>query len=221
MPQHVLSILAAEWHFYQTRRGLPLLRQKYAKSSGLLVNFGAGSSGKLGWVNVDGFQQPGITCLLDGRASMPFQDSSVRGFYSEHFFEHLRYPEDAGHFLKECHRVLQPGAVVRLIVPDGEAYLRAYCETGWDRLAATRPLDSLHNDPYGHGYQTKMELVNEVFRQGGEHQFAYDYETLEMLIKEAGFTEVQRSNFGESLNPDLILDLPSRASESLYVEAKK
>jgi len=42
-----------------------------------------------------------------------------------------------------------------------------------------------------------------------------------MLIKEAGFTEVQRSNFGESLNPDLILDLPSRASESLYVEAKK
>jgi len=136
MPQHVLSILAAEWHFYQTRRGLPLLRQKYAKSSGLLVNFGAGSSGKLGWVNVDGFQQPGITCLLDGRASMPFQDSSVRGFYSEHFFEHLRYPEDAGHFLKECHRVLQPGAVVRLIVPDGEAYLRAYCETGWDRLAA-------------------------------------------------------------------------------------
>lgn len=218
-PQHVLSTLAGEWHLFTIRRKLPSLRFHYADSKELLVNFGAGSSGKEGWVNVDGFQQSGINCLLDGRAQMPFPDGSVRGMFSEHFFEHLRYPEDALAFLRQCHRVMKPSSVLRLIVPDAELYLKAYCQPGWDALAKTRPLDLDHNDPYGRSYRTRMELINEVFRQGDEHKFAYDYETLEMLLLQARFAKVVRSSFGVSLNSELALDLPHRQTESLYVEA--
>lgn len=220
-PQPVLSMLATEWHFFTVRRQLPALRRHYAGQTGLWVNFGAGGAGREGWVNVDGFQQPGVNCLLDGRAPMPFTDGSVAGLYSEHFFEHLGYPEEAVGFLRECHRVLQPGAVLRLIVPDGAAYLRAYAEPGWDALAGIRPLDSAHQDPYGRSYETRMELVNEVFRQGGEHKFAYDCETLELLLKKAGFAQVRRLQFGESAEPKLLLDFDHRASESLYVEARR
>lgn len=218
-PQSVLSTLACEWHLYLIRRMLPALRRRYAGQKNLLVNFGAGGGGREGWVNVDGFQQPGVNCLLDGRGPMPFEDGSVRGFYTEHFFEHLPYPDSALTFLRECHRVMESGATLRLIVPDGGAYLHAYCQEGWEALSITRPLDGLRNDPYGRSYNTKMELINEVFRQGEEHKFAYDYETLAELFKKAGFENVRRGKFGESSQPELLLDFPRRASESLYVEA--
>lgn len=185
----------------------------------LLVNFGTGGAGKPGWLNVDGFQQPGVNCLLDCRAPMPFADQSVRGLYSEHFFEHLGYPVDAGHFLRECHRVLQAGAVLRLIVPDGEAYLNAYAQEGWKKMEEVRPLDARHQDPWKLSFRTKMEVVNEMFRQSGEHMYAYDYETLELLLRDSGFKMISRSEFGKSLNEQLVLDLPYREPGSLYVEA--
>lgn len=218
-PQHVLSTLAGEWHLFTIRRKLPSLRERYAGAIDLLVNFGAGSSGKDGWVNVDGFQQPSINCLLDGRAPMPFADASVAGFYSEHFFEHLRYPAEAGSFLRECHRVMKPGAVLRIIVPDGESYLKAYMAEGWNEMSGVRPLDEKRRDPWGLSFRTKMEVVNEMFRQGCEHFFAYDYETLDLLMRESGFEHVSRSEFGKSADARLLLDLAYRQPGSLYVEA--
>jgi hypothetical protein len=66
-----------------------------------------------------------------------------------------------------------------------------------------------------------MELVNAVFRQGAEHKFAYDAETLMLDLRAAGFSAVQRQAFGKSFAEDALLDTPERASESLYVEARK
>lgn len=220
-PQSFLSEMATEWHFYTVRRRLPELRRQFADKHDLLVNFGTGGAGRDGWVNVDGFPAPGVNCLLDGRGPMPFANESVRGFYSEHFFEHLGYPQEAEAFLRECHRVMKKGAVLRLIVPDAELYLRAYCEPGWNALAAVRPLDDARHDPYGRSYETRMELINEVFRQGVEHKFAYDYDTLEHLLRRCGFEFVTRSRFGESQDAALVLDMPHRQSESLYVEARR
>lgn len=218
-PQQILSSLAGEWHLFTIRRRLPSLRLFYAGSRDLLVNFGAGDSGKVGWVNVDGFQQSGINCLLDGRSPMPFPDGSVQGLFSEHFFEHLRYPEEAGLFLRECRRVMRLGAVLRIIVPDGESYLKAYMTEGWKEMAGVRPLDENRCDPWGLSFRTKMEVVNEMFRQGGEHFFAYDYETLELLMRESGFERISRSAYGESADARLLLDLAYRQPGSLYVEA--
>ena len=66
-----------------------------------------------------------------------------------------------------------------------------------------------------------MELVNLLFRQFGEHKFAYDYASLEHALVTAGFTDVQRASFGVTMLGDLAIDSPSREHESLYVEAVK
>ena len=66
-----------------------------------------------------------------------------------------------------------------------------------------------------------MELINVVFRQGFEHKYAYDYETLEFLLHRYGFSNVQQQKFGESWMEELSIDWERRASESLYVEAMK
>ncbi len=66
-----------------------------------------------------------------------------------------------------------------------------------------------------------MEVVNSIFRQGTEHKFAYDAETLILDLTRAGFSFVIHQDFGKSVMPALIIDRPERATESLYVEALK
>ena len=66
-----------------------------------------------------------------------------------------------------------------------------------------------------------MELINVVFRQGHEHKFAYDFATLHFVLQRYGFSTVVRQGYGKSLMPELCLDQAVRASESLYVDAKK
>jgi predicted SAM-dependent methyltransferase len=54
------------------------------------------------------------------------------------------------------------------------------------------------------------------------HYWMYDEGSLLARFREAGFTSVVRRSFRESLIPDInLLDIPARASESLYVEGQK
>lgn len=220
LPLYTIAQLRFETKLAWTRfrqRGIP---RRYRGATGLKVNLGCGVCGHDGWVNVDARPGPTVNCVWDCRKELPFPDGSTRLIFTEHFFEHVDYTAEAPYFLAECRRVLQPGGVIRIIVPDAERYLRAYTEPGWEALRRLRELDERNFDRYTDAtYRTKMELVNEVFRQSFTHKFAYDYETLERLLLDAGFSRVQRQEFGRSLEPDLLLDLPSRAHESLYVEA--
>jgi predicted SAM-dependent methyltransferase len=210
---NMLIVRARSWNASRAFRG----------KTGLLVNIGAGDVGKqTGWVNMDGSRARGVNCLYDARKRLPFPDKSVRGIFTEHFFEHIDYTEEAPHFLAECHRVLQDDGVIRIIVPDAEKYLEAYVAGGWNQLAALRPLDAhLKDQHFQFKYNTRMELINVVFRQAQEHKFAYDFETLELLLKRNGFQDIQKQEYGKSVAPEICIDLQVRASESLYVEAVK
>lgn len=196
--------------------------RQYRNAKDLLVNLGAGQRGKEGWVNVDVMPASGINCVYDCRNHLPFPNESVKAIFCEHFFEHIDYTEEVPDFLSECYRVLQPGGVIRIVVPDGAKYLRAYCSGGWDELSQTRPLDLNHTDTQLHcQYNTPMELINVVFRNGFQHKFIYDHETLEFLLRRYGFSQVERQEFGQTVLSELNLDAPHRRSESLYIEAIK
>lgn len=60
--------------------------------------------------------------------------------------------------------------------------------------------------------------INRVFRNFG-HQYAYDFETLQALLTEAGFINIIRCKFLEGLDARLLIDSEERAIESLYLEA--
>ncbi len=222
LPVHVYDTLKSEARLACVRLRAPLVRRRFLRSRDLLVNVGAGRHGRPGWVNVDPFPAGGVNCVYDCRKSLPFPDGSVRGIFAEHFFEHIDHTEEAPAFLSECARVLEPAGVLRLIVPDAGAYLRAYCEEGWDGLRKLRGLGPGNEDGFSKNrYVTKMELINHIFRQAYEHKFAYDFETLAFALKSFGFADVVLQSFGQSLLPELILDQERRAAESLYVDARK
>jgi predicted SAM-dependent methyltransferase len=221
-PRHAIAPFRFELRMLKLRRRASLVRRRYRGARGLLVNLGAGPHGKPGWVNVDVSREPGINCVYDIRWDLPFEEGSVAGIFCEHVLEHLHRAEEATRFLKECLRVLEPGGALRVVVPDCGRYLRAYAGEGWAALDALRGTDAEHRDPwFGVKYRTRMELVNTLFRQDGEHQYAYDAETLLLDLREAGFARVLEQKFGSSVDPRLLLDHPPRAAESLYVDAVK
>ncbi len=220
MPAQFADELRFEWRMFKVRFRSKRRRRRFESMRDILLNVGCGRAGREGWVNLDGTNGDTVNCVWDARRSLPFADRSVRGLFCEHFLEHLEYTREVPLFLNECRRVMQAGAVARFIVPDAGRYLRAYAAGGWDQLAALRPLTGEHRDHwFGHAYHTPMELVNVVFRQGVEHQFAWDEDTLRHALSACGFESVKPRRFGESADPRLLIDTPERAGESLYVEA--
>ncbi|HEX9990359.1 MAG TPA: methyltransferase domain-containing protein [Chloroflexia bacterium] len=222
IPRHTILPFWQELYAARVRFASRRVPGRYAGARELLVNLGAGDKGKPGWVNVDVLKLPNVNCVYDCRKKLPFPENSVKGIFCEHFFEHIDYTEEAPYFLSECHRVLMPGGVIRIIVPDLEKYLRAYCAGSWEEFGRIRPLVDGGRDRYfGNKYNTQMELVNVLFRQGHEHKFAYDFRTLAFLLDKYGFQNVKQQQFGESYMEELVIDTPDRATESLYVEGVK
>lgn len=185
------------------------------RREGLSLNIGSGGRGLRDWVNIELTRHRDTTVRLDVRRRLPFSDGSVRRILIEHVLEHVDFVSDAPAMLRDYHRLLEPGGVVRIIVPDAKRFAVAYVsgdvaawrELGWD--LARLPSDLV----------TPMHIVNHVFHQGGEHLFGYDFETLKVLLLAAGFERIERSSFRRSVDPELAIDQECHAPYSLYVEA--
>lgn len=91
-----------------------------------------------------------------------FREASCAAVYCSHVLEHFTRPA-APIFLRECHRVLRPGGIVRVVVPDLETMARLYVKyldgaLGGDAEAARR-----------HEWMM-LELLDQLVREesGGE-----------------------------------------------------
>lgn len=181
----------------------------------LLLNFGCGALHGPAWINVDLDARSGAY-VADLRDPLPLADGSAAHIHCEHFLEHLDYFY-ARRFLAECHRVLEPGAIMRIVVPDAGKYMRAYAQGDRAFFHALRDLGGAPEP-----FRTPVEIVNQMFRMGGAHAFAWDLETLRLAASEAGFTRVEDSRRGAMPTRfDIDGTDPWREVESLYCNAIK
>lgn len=204
-----LHFLRIDWHFMKVRIANRLSPIADRRPKARYLNIGCGPHGRPDdtWFNIDGWPASNVHATLDLRRSLPFPDRRFDGIYCEHFFEHLPQATGAS-FLKECRRILKPGGVLRLSVPDGRIYIERYLT---DRTWMLKRR--------GGTLRTPMEVMNVLFRQGLEHQYIYDAETLVLRLQDAGFSSAAAASFGSGRDPNLLLDQEKRAFESLYVEA--
>ena len=182
----------------------------------LRVNVACGPQVLPGFINLDLHRTHPEIMAWDSRRSLPLADGSARGIRVEQFVEHLEAREEVPLFLHDCYRALRGGGVLRIIVPDAERYLHAYCRGD---LSGFRELDV--PDPFPDDLPTRMDVVNHVFHQWHEHRWAYDFETLAQRLHSAGFITVERSAYHRSRDPVLANDRDVHARYSLYVEAVK
>jgi predicted SAM-dependent methyltransferase len=224
LPRHLLREIAGELRIAVNRaRYSRSVRRRMVRLHGCRVNIGCAERAIPGWVNLDLRVVPDVD-FWDCRRGLPFTDDTVATIYCEHAFEHLEFETEAKLFLRESLRCLRTGGVLRIVVPDAGAYLRAY-GPAWEPLATMRPLepvgDGWRDRWLGDVYRTQMQLINAVFRQGNEHKYAYDEETLVLILAEIGFSSVIRQSCGISADPGMAPDNPARSTESLYIEAVK
>ncbi|HYP54083.1 MAG TPA: methyltransferase domain-containing protein, partial [Pyrinomonadaceae bacterium] len=92
-----------------------------------LLNLGCGPRFRPGpdWVNVDFTSAHPAVLAHDLRRGVPFPEGTFDAVYHSHVLEHFS-PRDAEPFVRECFRVLRPGGVLRVAVPDLEQICRLY-----------------------------------------------------------------------------------------------
>jgi predicted SAM-dependent methyltransferase len=213
-----LQDAATELRIYLAHQNGKRQVNAYRGAKGLRIHFGCGSTIKPGWINVD--LDPHADIKLDLRELLPFADGSAGFIYSEHFLEHLGYPDEAVRWTSECARVLQPEGVFSVGVPDAEWPIRAYTGdpeyAGWfDYVRSVYPEGAT---------LTRMELINHSFRQWAEHKMAYDFDTLGQLLQTAGLTNVRRREWTKGLDSEksrFSLNADGSKCTTLYAEATK
>jgi len=213
-----LALLKWDLHFLVQRMRNALGRQRRRiaaamanRSAPLYLNLGSGPRGldSENWINIDGFLDRNVHFSVDFSRRLPFPDESFDGVFCEHVIEHFTF-EDASIVCREILRILKPGGVVRLIVPDAERIITTYVEAP-DSLPRIRGLEGM----------TAMQVVNDYFRQRYEHQFLYDWPTMQQMLSHCGFDFPIRCSYGTGSLPDMLIDDEKYAWESLYVEASK
>ncbi|PJZ70267.1 hypothetical protein CH373_12375 [Leptospira perolatii] len=90
-----------------------------------LLNLGCGVNFHPAWTNVDFVKTGEGVIKADLRRGIPFASASIDVVYHSHVLEHFE-KSDAILFLKECYRVLKPGGILRIVVPDLERTVREY-----------------------------------------------------------------------------------------------
>ncbi len=202
--------LSAPYHDWQARRRTAKTLASLPTRD-LLVNLGCGPSPLAGWINVDIARGPQVDLVWNLQQGLPFADNSCSAIFSEHVIEHLT-KQDGEQLLRECHRVLQKGGVLRISTPDAGRFLRSYAG---DREFLSHP-------SFPEPAESAVDRVNMMMREGGQHLWVYDNESLLKLIQRTGFASASEQKFGVSQHPGMQnIDLQMRAFESLYVEAVK
>jgi SAM-dependent methyltransferase len=122
-----------------------------------LLNLGCGSRYHPDWINIDIVPHGPEVIQHDISRGIPLPDASCDVVYHAAVLEHMRC-SDAVSFLLECHRVLKPGGMVRVGVPD----LEKICQLYLSRLAAA--LDG--DEAAVHDYDwTMLELYDQTVRE--------------------------------------------------------
>jgi predicted SAM-dependent methyltransferase len=157
----------------------------------------------------------------DLRNGLPFSDNMAELVHCAHSLDHLGINEAIG-LLRECRRVMQPGAIARFIVMDLEAILKAYHEGRIDQFAKWQPAEwaGLRSP----SLKMSLFLFGSMSRQRNYtgHWWAADFEGMQEIAERAGFSDIKRMEYGRSqseiMQREALDDYPDH---SIYVELKK
>lgn len=179
-----------------------------------LVNLGSGGFvPPKGWIFVDIHPMKGPPYAEgyihhDLKNGAPFENDTVDGILSSHFLEHLD-AQEALMFLTECRRILKPGGILRMSVPDAEKFYQLTMSNCQD-----------WGEPNGGvNYKPPRSFMHwALFFE--QHKQLLTSSALFCLAHAAGFARSQVMPYKHSQIPKLA-ELDNRPIFSVFVEAVK
>jgi SAM-dependent methyltransferase len=191
---------------------------------GTYVQYGCGLSAPPGWLNYDfsptlrlqrlpligPFFKRGPTVFPkevrfgDIVAGLPLPDGVADGVYASHVLEHLAL-EDFWKALRNTNRLLKPGGIFRLVVPDLEIRARTYLEkidngiddsNSWFMAASN--LGARRRERGAAGF------VRSAFGNSA-HLWMWDERSMQSALEKSGFIDVRRCRFNDSGDKSFLL----------------
>lgn len=131
---------------------------------------------------------------------LPLPDGSCSSVFTSHMLEHL-FSWDAEALVKEVFRVLQPGGVARIVVPNLDQCLKLY--------------DA--KDP-----TIMLQSIFECSRSGAKnrHQWMYTEQSLCDLLSRSGYSHVRAWDYRQGDCEDVAV-IDNRPENSIYIEGQK
>lgn len=149
-------------------------------------------------------------------AGLPIPPASARAVFCSHVLEHLAL-DDFRTALANTRKYLRPGGLFRLVVPDLRALAQEYLASA-DPGAALSFMEQTHLGvtarPRG-----SIERLRGLFGTD-QHLWMWDYASLEMELRRAGFRHVRPAAFGDSSEPAFAeVEHPDRWEKAVGIEA--
>lgn len=154
----------------------------------LKLNLGCWKRKIPGFTNVDICNLPNVDYIRNIDDLSCFEDGSAELIYASHCFEYFDR-EKGIHVLKEWFRVLTSRGTLRIAVPDFEKIIKAYQFFG----DIQRTLGLL----YG-----KMQIDTVNGSKMIYHKTVYDFDSLKKMLEEAGFINVRRYDWKQTIHKD-------------------
>lgn len=174
------------------------------------LNWGCGSWTPEGWINSDIKEGAGIDLVCSIHDGLPIETDSIDYAVSIHALPEMTYA-DLVPTLQELRRVLKPGAVLRLALPDLNKGIAAY-QRG-DRDYFLIPDEDARS--LGGKFITQMLWY-------GYSKILFTSDFVEEMLHKAGFTSVAHCSFRVTASAwREITALDNREKESLFIEATK
>lgn len=198
------------------------------------LNLGCGGRYVPGWVNVDyaigariartpvvgrlvsgtglfGVKWDARICLHDLRRRLPWNDGDASVAYASHTLEHLSR-SDGVRLLEECHRVLRPGGIVRILVPDLDAVVRSY-QAG--RLPADEFVEAL-GVLYEHSPNPIKNRLYPFIQF--PHKCMYNTRRLLEILEQTGFRARSCAGFESAIDAIDSIEIADRTIDAVIVE---
>lgn len=154
------------------------------------LHLGCGERYILGFIHIDLADYPHIDYKRDISDLSIFEDNSVDLIYCCHALEYFD-KEESRKVLKEWHRVLKRGGILRVAVPDFEAIVKVYLK--YEDLNHQGILGPL----YG-----RMVLKTPKDEKIIYHKTVYDFKSLKEVLEEMGFKNVHRYDWRETVHKE-------------------
>jgi len=155
------------------------------------LHLGCGKKFIPGFIHIDLDDYPHIDYRHEISRLPMFKNNSVDLIYCCHAFEYFDREEVKG-VLREWRRVLKPGGILRLAVPDFEAIAKVYLKYG-KNLGHRGILGPL----YG-----RIKIKTKTGEKFIYHKTVYDFKSLKKVFKTAGFKNIHRYDWRKTIHKD-------------------
>lgn len=166
--------------------------------------------------------------IVDIRKKLPFQDESFKYIYCSQVVEHL-YLWQLNEFILECHRILKPGGVMRILTPDLKKTVSLYNSLDNkkfelnDNLSTKLISDHVNLIFYPRSWISEKKrgfLQRFIDSMSEHHKYIFDFESYKSLSANAIFSKISEVETENSNFPNAI-DLDKYQDTSLQVEMVK